>query len=99
MHEERDNSSSRAVKKAVVQPSHAPSRAKSSRLLYLFFLVFAGLVGGVISLFFLADSLAALGIPDPGRLTTFGLPFFRAVAWMLMALSVGSFMALSLIHI
>ena len=93
MHEERDNSSSQSVKKAVAQPSHAPSRAQSSRLLYLFFLVFAGLVGGVISLFFLADSLAALGIPDPGRLTTFGLPFFRAVAWMLMALSVGSFMA------
>ena len=93
MHEERDNSSSQAPKEAAAQPSHAPSRAKSSRLLYLFFLVFAGLVGGVISLFFLADSLAALGIPDPGRLTTFGLPFFRAVAWMLMALSVGSFMA------
>ena len=93
MHEERDNSSSQAPKEAAAQPSHAPSRAQSSRLLYLFFLVFAGLVGGVISLFFLADSLAALGIPDPGRLTTFGLPFFRAVAWMLMALSVGSFMA------
>src|SRR5699024_12535777 len=45
-----------------------------------------------ISLFFLADSLAALGIPDPGRLTTFGLPFFRAIAWILMALSIGSFM-------
>lgn len=44
-------------------------------------------------MFFLADSLAALGIPDPGRMTTFGLPFFRAVAWMLMALAIGSFMS------
>ncbi len=55
--------------------------------------VVAGLVGGGISMFFLADSLAALGIPDPGRFTTVGLPFFRAVAWVLMAVVVGSFLA------
>lgn len=55
--------------------------------------VLAGVVGGGISMFFLADSLAALGIPDPGVPTTFGLPFFRAVAWILMAVMVGSFMA------
>lgn len=60
--------------------------------LYLLFLVVAGLVGGTISYGFLTDSLVALGIPDPGPATTFGLPFFRAVGWMLAALSVGSFM-------
>ena len=93
MHEEKDNSSSQALQKPVQARSAVASRARSSRLLHLSFVVFAGLVGGIISLFFLADSLAALGIPDPGRLTTFGLPFFRAAAWMLMALSIGSFMA------
>ncbi|HHF8602254.1 TPA: hypothetical protein ACPT3Y_005874, partial [Klebsiella pneumoniae] len=49
-------------------------------------MLFAGLVAGFISLFLLADSLAALGIPDPGRITTFGLPLFRGLAWLLMAL-------------
>ena len=72
-----------------VQPK---SNVRSTWPIYVGAAIIAGLVGGFISLFFLADSLAALGIPDPGRLTTFGLPFFRAVAWILMALSVGSFL-------
>ncbi|AEG82236.1 putative membrane protein [Corynebacterium ulcerans 809] len=60
--------------------------------LYLAFLVVAGLVGALISWGFLSESLAALGIPDPGPVTTAGLPFFRAAGWMLAALGVGSFM-------
>ncbi|MGO1986147.1 cytochrome c oxidase assembly protein [Corynebacterium casei] len=68
------------------------SNVRSTWPIYVGAAIIAGLVGGFISLFFLADSLAALGIPDPGRLTTFGLPFFRAVAWILMALSVASFL-------
>lgn len=75
------------------QPAVPPkSNVRSSWPIYVVAALIAGLVGGFISLFFLADSLAALGIPDPGRLTTFGLPFFRAIAWILMALSIGSFM-------
>ena len=58
-------------------------------------MLIAGLIAGFISLFLLADSLAALGIPDPGRITTFGLPLFRGLAWILMALSIGSFLASS----
>ena len=61
--------------------------------LYVLFLVVAGVVGGTISWGFLADSLAALGIPDPGAVTTAGLPFLRAAGWMIAALSVGSFLA------
>lgn len=68
------------------------TRAKPSTVINIAAMVVAGFVAGFISLFFLADSLAALGIPDPGRLTTFGLPFFRGAAWILMALAVGSFM-------
>lgn len=60
--------------------------------LYLLFFGVAGLVGATISFELLTDSLVALGIPDPGPVTTWGLPFFRAVGWMLAALAIGSFM-------
>ncbi|MDO5032912.1 cytochrome c oxidase assembly protein [Corynebacterium sp.] len=97
MTEAHDSASSAARKGHLTEPQITPSgrarKARSSRLLLLSFVVFAGFVGGFISLFFLADSLAALGIPDPGRLTTFGLPFFRGAGWFLMALTVGSFLA------
>lgn len=74
-------------------PAVAPkSTVRSSWPIYVGAALIAGVVGGFISLFFLADSLAALGIPDPGRLTTFGLPFFRGIAWILIALSIGSFL-------
>lgn len=52
----------------------------------------AGLVGGTVGYSFLGESLAALGIPDPGVATTFGLPFFRGLSWILASLSIGSFM-------
>ncbi|MEZ2188508.1 cytochrome c oxidase assembly protein [Corynebacterium sp. CCM 9204] len=60
--------------------------------MYLLFLLTAGTVGSVISWGFLAESLAALGIPDPGPITTAGLPMLRGIAMMLVALSVGSFL-------
>ncbi|MDK8450923.1 cytochrome c oxidase assembly protein [Corynebacterium mastitidis] len=73
----------------------APRRrqARGSWPLYLLFSLIAGLVGAAISWGFLGESLQALGIPDPGRLTTGGLPFFRAVGWMLASLGAGSFLA------
>lgn len=67
-------------------------RVRPTWPLYLLFFGVAGLVGATISFGLLTDSLVALGIPDPGPVTTWGLPFFRAVGWMLAALSVGSFM-------
>lgn len=80
---------------AVDQSSRSAGSAgkvRSTWPLYLLFFTIAGLVGGVISYSFLSESLVALGIPDPGIPTTFGLPFFRAVGWMLAALSIGSFL-------
>ena len=68
------------------------SSARVTWPLFVLFCVTAGVVGAVVSAGFLGESLAALGIPDPGPLTTAGLPFFRAAAWMLAALSVGSFL-------
>ncbi|MDU0479775.1 cytochrome c oxidase assembly protein [Staphylococcus chromogenes] len=68
-------------------------RARGSAALYALFAGVAGLVGAWISWIYLGESLAALGIPDPGPLTTAGLPFFRSAAMMLAALAVGSFMS------
>lgn len=87
---------STAMADAVPSPS-APNQRHSGKVrstwpIYLLAVVVAGLVGGTIGYSFLGDSLAALGIPDPGFATSFGLPFFRAVGWILAALSVGSFM-------
>ncbi|AWB82530.1 copper resistance protein [Corynebacterium yudongzhengii] len=77
---------------------HQPTSAGSARKarptwpLYLVAILVAALVGATISYSFVGDSLAALGIPDPGALTTYGLPFLRAAAWILAALSIGSFL-------
>lgn len=78
--------------KAPTTGSRSQGRVRPTWPLYLLFLAVAGLVGGTIAYSFLGESLAALGIPDPGIATTFGLPFFRAVGWMLAALSVGSYL-------
>ena len=40
----------------------------------------------------LADALTATGLPDPGPVTTYGLPFVRAVGEIAGVLAVGSFM-------
>ncbi|MCQ9343252.1 bifunctional copper resistance protein CopD/cytochrome c oxidase assembly protein [Corynebacterium kozikiae] len=60
--------------------------------LYLAVLLTAGAVAAGFAWSFLGESLAALGIPDPGPVTTAGLPFLRASAWVLAALALGSFM-------
>ncbi len=76
------------------QSSHQDSSpsVRSTWPLHLFFALVAGVVAAIISATLLGDSLAALGIPDPGRLTTAGLPLLRGVAWVLAALSIGSFL-------
>lgn len=59
---------------------------------YVVAFAIAALLAGVVSQAFAGDSLAALGIPDPGVVTTFGLPALRGLAWMCAALAAGSFM-------
>ncbi|WP_081610289.1 cytochrome c oxidase assembly protein [Corynebacterium doosanense] len=80
------------VQRASTSENPNTSTARATWPIYALAVVVAGLVGGTIGYSFLGESLAVLGIPDPGFATTFGLPFFRAVAWILSALSVGSFM-------
>ena len=80
---------------AVESAPAARRRARGSAWIYVCIAIVAGIAAGGIASFFLADSLKALGIPDPGRVTTVGLPFVRAAAWIAMATSVGSFLASS----
>lgn len=52
----------------------------------------AGVIAAVIGDAFLGDSLAALGIPDPGQVTTWGLPLVRGIGTVLACLGIGSFL-------
>ncbi|MFF0532607.1 cytochrome c oxidase assembly protein [Nocardia amikacinitolerans] len=56
--------------------------------------VFAGAIAAVVAALVVglsaAQALSLLGIPDPGPLTTYGLPALRALADLFAALTVGS---------
>jgi cytochrome c oxidase assembly factor CtaG/putative copper export protein len=52
----------------------------------------AGLVAAGIGALSLADALTATGLPDPGPVTTYGLPFVRAVGEIAAVAAVGSFL-------
>ncbi|WP_454044972.1 cytochrome c oxidase assembly protein [Corynebacterium sp. Marseille-Q2516] len=78
---------------AGTKTSTTTRRAHGSWWLYAVFGVVAGVVAASISWGFLSASLAALGIPDPGPLTTAGLPFVRAAAWIAASVAAGSFLA------
>ena len=81
-----------AVDTPAVGAASKRGRVRASWPLYVLFFLVAGVVGAWISWRFLGASLAALGIPDPGVLTTVGLPLLRAGGWVLAALSTGSFL-------
>ncbi len=59
-------------------------------------LIGVGLLAGVtaagIGALSLADALTATGLPDPGPVTTYGLPFVRAAGEIAAVLAVGSFL-------
>jgi cytochrome c oxidase assembly factor CtaG/putative copper export protein len=52
----------------------------------------AGATAAALSALSLADALTATGLPDPGPVTTYGLPFVRATGEIAAVLAVGSFM-------
>jgi cytochrome c oxidase assembly factor CtaG/putative copper export protein len=54
--------------------------------------VLAGAIAAGIGALSLADALTATGLPDPGPVTTYGLPFVRAAGEIAAVLAVGSFM-------
>lgn len=52
----------------------------------------AGATAAAIAALSLADALTATGLPDPGPVTNFGLPFFRAAGEIAAVVAVGSFL-------
>ena len=52
----------------------------------------AGVTAAGIGALSLADALTATGLPDPGPVTTYGLPFVRAAGEIAGVVAVGSFM-------
>lgn len=54
--------------------------------------VLAGATAAGIGALSLADALTATGLPDPGPVTTYGLPFVRAAGEIASVLAVGSFL-------
>ena len=54
--------------------------------------VLAGAVAAALGALSLADALTATGLPNPGPVTTYGLPFVRAAGEIAAAAAVGSFM-------
>lgn len=84
---------------APVKNAAAPAQSGSGAqklgppiLVYIAAALVAGIVGAVISVEFLGESLAALGVPDPGTATTFGLPFLRSAATLIGCMGVGGFL-------
>lgn len=54
--------------------------------------VLAGCTAAGIGTLSLASALTVTGLPDPGQVTTFGLPFVRAAGEIAAVLAVGSFL-------
>jgi putative copper resistance protein D len=54
--------------------------------------VLAGLTAAGLAALSLADALTATGLPDPGPVTTLGLPFVRAAGEIAAVVAVGSFL-------
>ncbi|MGE2733097.1 cytochrome c oxidase assembly protein [Mycolicibacterium vaccae] len=54
--------------------------------------VLAGVTAAALSALSLADALTATGLPDPGPITTYGLPFVRAAGLMAAVTAIGSFL-------
>ena len=69
----------------------APSVRSSAPVLFGV-AVLAGVTAAAIGAFTLADALTATGLPDPGPVTTYGLPFVRAAGEIAAVVAVGSFM-------
>jgi cytochrome c oxidase assembly factor CtaG/putative copper export protein len=72
----------------------APTRARSATVWPL--LVGVGLLAGctaaALAALALADALTATGLPDPGPVTTIGLPFVRAAGEVAAACAIGGFL-------
>jgi len=69
--------------------SKPPNRADSTALFVVGGLI-AGLVAAIVVGLSAAQALVLLGIPDPGPITTYGLPAMRAVSEIAAVIAIGS---------
>lgn len=77
-----------------IEPATAAGRPGGPAVLTTVLTVVAAVAAGLVSILVVglsaAEALSLLGIPDPGPLTTYGLPAVRALADLFAALTVGS---------
>ncbi|WP_374198778.1 cytochrome c oxidase assembly protein [Mycobacterium sp. MYCO198283] len=71
----------------------APTRTRPAAPLLLGVAVLAGVTAAAIGALSLADALTATGLPSPGPVTNYGLPFVRAAGEIAAVVAVGSFLA------
>ncbi|WP_111512290.1 cytochrome c oxidase assembly protein [Mycobacterium kyogaense] len=74
--------------------SAAPVRARRASVWPLLYgvAVLAGMTAAALSALSLADALTATGLPDPGPVTTYGLPFVKAAGEIAAVIATGSFL-------
>lgn len=72
-------------------PAQPVQKMKSPALVYVLATAIAGILAGIIGYSFTGSSLAVLGIPDPGEVTTFGLPLLRSAATFVACIGIGGF--------
>ncbi|MHA0288194.1 cytochrome c oxidase assembly protein [Mycobacterium sp. C3-094] len=74
--------------------SAAPARVRSASVWPLLYgvAVLAGLTAAALSALSLAEALTATGLPDPGAVTTYGLPFVKAAGEIAAVVATGSFL-------
>src|ERR1700675_3659448 len=76
----------------LVVPSVPSVRSSAAWPVLLGVGLLAGATAAALSALSLADALTATGLPNPGPVTTLGLPFVRAAGEIAAVLAVGSFL-------
>src|ERR1700731_5128821 len=76
----------------LVVPSAPSVRSSAAWPVLLGVGLLAGATAAALSALSLADALTATGLPNPGPVTTYGLPFVRAAGDIAAVIAVGSFM-------
>ena len=75
-----------------LQDSGGAPQFSQGRRIYLIAAILAGVVGATIGYTLYGQSLADLGIPDPGVAISFGLPFLRGFGTLIACVGIGSYM-------
>ncbi|MEH3140889.1 MAG: cytochrome c oxidase assembly protein [Mycobacterium kyogaense] len=77
-----------------VTGSAAPVRVRRASVWPLLYgvAILAGLTAAALSALSLAEALTATGLPDPGPVTTYGLPFVKAAGEIAAVIAIGSFL-------